>query len=176
MDNIAEWQTAVMAALKQRKADTLREDWEMHELVESLETEQEAAFLLAGWVTLTNAGIQLNNKTTLRMQRDRATIIKAKAELGREGDTQTHLQKRAWEACCANEIPNTQGWEEWKTGDIDTNLELLRKADRHMYKSHKVTITKMHSEQIRYFLALCRANMEKGGEGEIQRFLQKTAP
>eukprot|EP00961_Rhodomonas_salina_P053956 724397-Rhodomonas_salina.1 len=137
----------------------------MHKLVESLEVACEMAFPLAGWVTRTNVGIQLNNKTMQRMQHYQTTIIKAKTELGLDGDTQTRLQKRAWETCCANEIPDTQGWEEWKGGDQDTNLKRLQKADRHMYKSHKATISKMHSEQIHDFLARCCANMEKGGEG-----------
>eukprot|EP00961_Rhodomonas_salina_P063399 851892-Rhodomonas_salina.1 len=45
---------------------------------------------------------------------------------------------------------------------------------------HKAAITTMHSEQIRDrdFLRLkrCRKKFDRGGEGEIQRFLQKTAP
>eukprot|EP00961_Rhodomonas_salina_P103694 1394781-Rhodomonas_salina.1 len=80
------------------------------------------------------------------------------------------------QAICANIDHLTPQAHDWALLDKETLEVRLSLCDHLLYKKHNSAIHKMHSQQAPQFLSRCRDRYEKGCAGEIQRFLQRTAP
>eukprot|EP00961_Rhodomonas_salina_P301727 3940583-Rhodomonas_salina.5 len=185
-DNLSEWQTAVSSALaetattdaqKAHQAGKLPDGiFRQEELLTALSLAHDEAYKLAGQETKAKKGIPFSNKTTLAMLRNSKTIQRALKTLqhpAAHGNTGLLLQARA---LCSEMDHSTPPAHEWSLLDRGTLTELLTAADQLWYKAHNKLIHQMHSSQIHQFLTLCLDRYEKGGSGEIQRFLQRTSP
>lgn len=109
------------------------------------------------------------------MLSDRKLLKLAIRDLSRATWGGTRTQQKAHAICSALD-PSTIPWFEWQISSKETLLNTLQKTDRALDKKHGSAIRAMHTVAVEQFLTKCRDSFDSPGSGELQRFLQRTAP